>query len=202
MKIQAFLKSLLFLGFLVVSLWGCSFIDRKESVSIEPGKKEDKATPVIKALPRELGSLWKDDSSWVDFYAGQSSRAEGEVIFIKPDDKLRNYLSLKVQKSSPDEIQLNLAESSSLVATINEVHPRKIYSFSALFKFQWKKKEYEATLKGKVKDQDINNEDSVLVDRLLDLDVTVRSNETRDLAKEDSEMKKEDLKTERTKENG
>lgn len=192
------MRDLILFALLVAALSGCSVL---EPIASAP-KKTEPASP--KPRTRELGSLWSDDSRWNDVYADAPSRVVGDVVTVKLTELFKARILQKAEapmvalhkkeeeKKEKDKdakapvLQAAAAPAASgkakeieappvMRATIQEILPRGIYVISG--QETVKVKEFEPTVKitGRVRDRDLDGEDTVSSDSISSLDLQVKT---------------------------
>lgn len=155
------------------------------------------AVPEAKAPPREPGSLWSEDSTWNHLYSVSTFRSVGSFVFIKPSERLVSLIETKIErekeKASRDkdkdkkkltDAQKKIAKKKEtkkgkekrdvselpvIVATIQESHPRGIYSVVAEQRMDIEGEEHQIILEGKIRDKAIEEDDTVSSDVLFDM---------------------------------
>jgi flagellar basal body L-ring protein FlgH len=139
-------------------------------------------TPEKKAAPRELGSLWSDDSKWNYVYAAGAARVPGDIVTLRLDDTFKRRVARFKDGgvgASDDKADRSIASTgpnndiATIKGKIEEVGTRGIYRVSAQDSLRYGEWEPYVVLKGRVKDRDISANDEIEVASLVDLDIEV-----------------------------
>jgi len=123
--------------------------------------------------PRELGSIWSESSRWNVIYSPPAGRNVGEIIFIRPSDSLKLSVASKGDKLPNPDPNLTTKENTHIVAIIRDVLPRGVYAIDAKQALKVGLRDYDVSIEGKVREQDISNDDSTNSDSVFDLKLAV-----------------------------
>ncbi|MBY0372115.1 flagellar basal body L-ring protein FlgH [bacterium] len=186
-------KELVHLGllalFLACALMGCA------SEPVVEAPKPRLTTSVRKPAPRELGSLWSEDSTWNNVYTLAAARVSGDIVTIRLDEAFKKRLVASSTEGREWEKRLAKAAAAQngdrapastgpvdktnpsdlfLRGNIEEVGTRGVYRITVgdtLHLNQW---DPYVVLKGRVRDRDIDASDEIKVADIVDLEFEVR----------------------------
>lgn len=166
---------LFILGLILLS--GCASwfkAELQQITSTAPPPKEVKQMPVARPIEREPGSIWSEASQWNVLYSPPLQRMVGDVITLKPTDSFRMTVAQRAGGSNGFEAT-QARENTHILAVIKEVLPRQVYRVEAKQSVKVGTRDHEIELAGKIREQDISNDDNGLTDNLFEVDLKVKS---------------------------
>lgn len=150
----------------------------KDGAAAKPGdgqKPPEPTTPglIVKPEPeptREPGSLWNERSHWNRIFSYRTFRRPGDALVIRPTESLREKISERMFEALESDRQLSTSfDDRQIVATIREVTGDGLYRIVANQVVRVGQQYQEVTLEGKVREQDVASDDTVLSDFVHEL---------------------------------
>lgn len=206
------ISTLVFLFLTVLTLGGCATVDLRPVVDTTK-KPRPVVVPQRKECPRELGSLWCDNSDWNDIYSETPNRAPGDTILVKLTPKFRISLARRLKrdfpirvktkieniekgkpkldvKVQPTEEQIAEDDTQQVYVTITEVLPRYLYKVKGQETIRLGGREPILTFEGEIRNRDIQGDESVSSDSVMNgaFDVKPYGGD-REIASEEKEEK-------------
>ncbi len=189
LDIRNLIQFALLTAFIAGALSGCAALEEPET----PRPLAAQPPVAKKPAPRELGTLWSDDSMWNHVYTATSARVVGDIITIHLDDRFKSRILAyrePVPESAPKSgtperavasdpapaaTPTDKSVASDLVVrgVIEEVGPRGIYRISAGDNVEISGWEPYVVVKGRVRDRDISASDEVKIGDIVDLNLDV-----------------------------
>lgn len=180
--------------FLFCALVGCA------SPEVVPEAPKPRLTTAArKPAPREIGSLWSEDSTWNHVYTLAAARVSGDIVTVKLDDAFKKRLVASVEEGRDWERKMaKLAEQSAerspastpapgqggdntpgsslaLRGSIEEVGTRGVYRIQIADTLHLNQWDPYVVIKGRVRDRDIDANDEIKVADIVDMEFEVLS---------------------------
>lgn len=174
-------------AFAAFALAGCSVLD--EMTEQQPPKPMPVAER--KASPRELGSLWSDDSMWNYVYTNAAARVVGDIITIRVDENFRKRVAQlrdggDQQADTSSEaaprggepgpttsVDSRNVPDTLMRGSIEQVGTRGVYRITASDTLRLERWEPFVVIKGRVRDRDIDTNDEIRISDIVDLSFEV-----------------------------
>lgn len=181
LNVRTIIQSVLLAAFIAGAMAGCAVLEEPET----PKAIVATPAPSKKIPPRELGSLWSEDSMWNHVYTATSARVVGDIITIHLDEKFKTRVlayrdpveSEEKTKQPERAVASESAEGKKtnlmVRGTIEEVGPRGVYRVAAANNVELDGWEPFIVVKGRVRDRDISTNDEVQITDIVDLSFDV-----------------------------
>ncbi len=181
--------SLLLFGCLfVTALVGCATADLRPVLDTTKKPKPVAVAP-SKPCPKELGSIWCDNSDWNDIYSESPNRFPGDTILVKLSPRFRQQMARRLKREYPVRVktkvegiekgkpkvvakventgeQLFEDDTQQFYVTITEVLPRFLYKVRAQETIRLGGREPIVTLEAEIRNRDIEADESLSSDSL------------------------------------
>jgi flagellar basal body L-ring protein FlgH len=178
----------LFCVLAVAALGGCATVDLRPVV--DTTKKPKPIVTVKKDCPKELGSIWCDNSEWNDIYSESPNRAPGDTILVKLTPRFRLQMLRRLKREYPIRVkakiegaekgkpqikakvettgeELGADDTDQFYVTITEILPRNLYKVRAQETLRLGGREPILTLEGEIRNRDIQGDESVTTDSIM-----------------------------------
>ncbi len=172
----------------VAALGGCATAD------LRPIVDNKKPKPVVvaprKECPKELGSIWCENSDWNDIYSEAPNRFPGDTILVKLTPRFRQQMLRRLKHDYPIRVKTKVEgvdklkpkvvakientsnaladdDTQQIYVTITEVLPRYLYKVKAQETVRLGSREPIITLEGEIRNRDIQGDESVSSDNIM-----------------------------------
>ena len=153
-----------------------------------------KPRPIVvsprKECPKELGSIWCENSEWNDIYSESPNRFPGDTILVKLTPRFRSQMLKRLKRDYPVRVRAKIEDiekgkpnlrvkveptsdqladddTQQVYVTITEVLPRYLYKVRAQETLRVGSREPILTLEGEIRNRDIQADESVSSDSLM-----------------------------------